>query len=585
MKKKKAPQGNDVSGEMEPPKIVIIGLDSATWDLLGPWSAKGLLPNLTRLVSSGVVGELESAIPPLTPPAWTSFMTGKNPGKHGIFYFLEPQPGSYEMRYANAGSRRSKTFFGLLSDAGYKVGSVNIPFTYPPEPLNGFQISGMDTPSEKSAFIHPPALREELEKVVGKLRFDITHLGFMSTDGRRAQVLAEMEQVDSQWTRLGLYLLDKHPADLMMFTFMSIDTVQHHFWQYMDPGHFMYDPAGAERFGDAVLKVYQRLDAAVGKFVERLSEETTVMIVSDHGGGPVSDRVIYLNRFLAQLGLLKYQQQKQSPLGKTKQQMVRTAYNLLSGTLGPDQKKFLAGLLPGLREKFEGAYTSFATIDWSATKAYCSEILASPPSIWINRRSEKPAGIVSDEEYEPLLKLITEKLGDLKDPRTGNAVVSQVYRRDELFHGPFAKEAPDLILDWWSENAFSVKTSFPEEGDQPPLQIKPKGPVREPEWGGTHRKLGILIMRGKAFKQGVRIQGARLMDMAPTLLHLMGEKVPDDMDGRVLTEAFDPEFAQQHIAEYSKSSSAAIGEAESKSYSAEEAAQIEARLKALGYID
>jgi predicted AlkP superfamily phosphohydrolase/phosphomutase len=570
---------------MKVPKIVIIGLDSATWDLLGPWSAKGLLPNLSRLVSSGVSGELESAIPPLTPPAWTSFMTGKNPGKHGIFYFLEPQPGSYAMRYANAGSRRSKTFFGLLSDAGFEVGSVNIPFTYPPEPVNGFQISGMDTPSEKSAFIHPAGLRDEVEKAVGKLRFDITHLGFMSTAARRSQVLAEMEQVDDQWTKVGLYLLDKHPADLMMFTFMSIDTVQHHFWQYMDPEHFMYDAAGAVQFKDAVLRVYQRLDAAVGKFLERLPSETTVMVVSDHGGGPVSDRVIYLNRFLAQLGLLKYREQKQSALGAAKQRITRSAYKVLAGTLGPDQKKFLAGLLPGMREKFEGAYTSFANIDWSATKAYCSEILASPPSIWINRKNEKPAGIVSDEEYEPLLALITQKLGELKDPRNGGALVPRVYRRDELFHGPFAKEAPDLVLDWWSEKAFSVKPSFPEEGDKPSVEIKPRAPVHGPEWGGTHRKSGILIMRGAPFKRGARIEGARLVDMAPTLLHLMGHKVPDDMDGQVLTEAFEPEFAQQNTAQYAESSTGPADDAENKSYSAEEAAQIEARLKALGYIE
>lgn len=570
---------------MNSPKIVIIGLDSATWDLLGPWSAKGLLPNLARLVSSGVSGELESAIPPLTPPAWTSFMTGKNPGKHGIFYFLEPQPGSYIMRYANAGSRRSRTFFGLLSDAGFRVGSVNIPFTFPPEPISGFQISGMDTPSEKSAFIHPAALREELEKAIGKLRFDITHLGFMSNDARRSQVLAEMEQVDDQWTKIGLYLLDKHPADLMMFTFMSIDTVQHHFWQYMDPDHFMYDAAGAMRFKDAILQVYQRLDAAIGKILERLAPETMVMVVSDHGGGPVSDRVIYLNRFLAQLGLLKYRERKESTWGKAKQRVVRSVYNLLAGTLGPDQKKFLAGLLPGMREKFEGAYTSFANIDWSATKAYCSEILASPPSIWINRKKEKPAGIVSDEEYEPLLELITRKLGELKDPRTGDGVISRVYRRDELFHGPFAKEAPDLVLDWWSEKAFSVKPSFPEEGYKPALEIKPRGPVRGPEWGGTHRKSGVLIMRGPPFRQGTRVEGARLVDMAPTLLHLMGQKVPDDMDGRVLTEAFDPEFAQRHSAEYAKMPAGLVEGAEDKSYSKEEAKQIEARLKALGYID
>jgi predicted AlkP superfamily phosphohydrolase/phosphomutase len=570
---------------MAEPKIVIIGLDSATWDLIRPWADQGLLPNLRKISENGVSGELESAIPPLTPPAWTSFMTGKNPGKHGIFYFLEPQPGSYAMRYANAGSRRSKTIFGMFSEAGLTVTSVNIPFTYPPEQLNGCQISGMDTPSEQSAFIHPPELRVELEKAVGKIRFDVTHLGFMSTDDRRQQVLEEMKEVDEQWAKVGFYLLDKHPTDVMMFTFMSIDTVQHHFWQYMDANHFMYDAHGAERFRDAVLKVYQRLDGIVGRFLQNLPEDTTVLVVSDHGGGPVSDRVVYLNRFLAQLGLLTYQVQNQSAFGRAKQQVVRAAYKILYGTLGPKQKKFLAGLLPGVRERFEGAYTSFANIDWAATKAYCSEILASPPCIWINKKGEKPAGIVSEEEYEALVTDIIQKLGELKDPRTGERIISRVYRRDELFQGPYAKEAPDLILDWWSANAFSAKPSFPEEGDQPPVQILPRGPVKGPEWGGTHRKAGVLIAKGKAFNRGTKIEGATLVDLAPTLLYLLGQKVPEDMDGQVLTAAFDPQFLQQHTAEYQESSEVVAQENESASYSAEEAARIEARLRALGYID
>jgi predicted AlkP superfamily phosphohydrolase/phosphomutase len=570
---------------MKKPKIVIIGLDAATWDLIRPWAAEGLLPNLSKLTESGVSGDLQSAIPPLTPPAWTSFMTGNNPGKHGIFYFLEPQPGSYKMRYANAGSRRSRTFFGLLSDAGFTVGSMNIPFTYPPEPLTGFQISGMDTPSEKSAFIHPPSLREELEKVVGKISFDITHLGFMSTDQRRDQVLAEMERVDEQWIKAGLYLLEKHPADMMMFTFMSIDTVQHHFWQYMDPGHFLHDAERAERYGDAILRVYQRLDGAVGRFLERLPEETAVMVVSDHGGGPVSDRVIYLNRFLAQLGLLKYREQDKSLVSRVKQQAGRAIYKVLYSTLGPTQKKFLAALLPGTRERFEDAYTSFANIDWTATKAYCSEILASPPSIWINKKDEKPSGIVEEHEYEALLARITQKLCELKDPRTGQPIVPRVYRRNELFHGPFANEAPDLILDWWSENAFSIKPSFPEDGDQPALQIRDRAPMKAPEWGGTHRLNGIIIMKGGPFRQGVRIDGARLMDMAPTLLHLMGQRIPESMDGRVLVDAFDTAFVQQHPVQYEKSSADSLGESESSSYTADEAALVQERLKALGYID
>src|SRR5260370_25764040 len=126
---------------MAQPKIIIIGLDSATWDLIKPWAAQGLLPNLSQLAEKGVSGELESAIPPLTPPAWTSFMTGQNPGKHGIFHFLEKQPGAYAMRYSNAGSRRAPTLWRMLSGAGHTVGVINVPFTSPPQPVNGFHLS------------------------------------------------------------------------------------------------------------------------------------------------------------------------------------------------------------------------------------------------------------------------------------------------------------------------------------------------------------------------------------------------------------------------------------------------------------
>jgi predicted AlkP superfamily phosphohydrolase/phosphomutase len=573
------------SKHMRTPKIMIIGLDAATWDLLGPWAARGLLPNLSRLMESGASADLQSVIPPLTPPAWTSFMTGSNPGKHGIFYFLEPQPGSYSMRYANAGSRRATTFFRVLCDAGLTVGSMNVPFTYPPEPLNGFQISGMDAPSEKCAFIHPPSLRHEIERKFGKISFDITHLGFMYKDDRRDRVLAEMKRLDEQWTKIGLYLLEHHPADVMMFTFMSIDTVQHHFWQFMDSSHFLHDTSRAQRYGDAILSVYQRLDETVGRFAERVPQETAIMIVSDHGGGPTSDRVLYLNRFLAQFGLLKYRVPRRRQLEAIKQRATRAAYKALYRTLGPAPKKFIAALFPGMRERFEAAYTSFADIDWSDTKAYCSEVLASPPSIWINKKHEKPCGIVDQCEYEALLSMITQKLADLKDPRNGRSIVPRVYRRDELFHGSFVNEAPDLILDWWSGDGFSISPSLPEHRDRPALQIRKRALVKEAEWGGTHRLNGILIASGKPFRRGVQITGARIIDVAPTVLHLMGQGIPQSMDGRVLVDALDGHYVQEHPVQFARSDGDSSTANTSSPYSTDEAALVEERLKALGYIE
>ena len=564
-------------------KLLIVGLDAATLDLVNPWVGEGKLPNLAQLMKEGVSGRLASILPPITPPAWTSFMTGKNPGKHRIFHFMEAEPGSYSLRYVNASSRCAKTIWKMLSDAGFSVGTMNIPFTYPPEHLNGFQISGMDTPSEKSAFAYPPEIRDELEGLLGRFTLDVRYLGYMSTDRRREEVLAEMERIDQQWLQASLHLMEKHPAEVLMFTFMSVDTVQHYFWHYMDASHHYHDPVGAKRFGDAILRVYERLDRAVGEMLKKVSTDTSVLVVSDHGGGPTSDRVVYLNRFLAQQGLLHYLENNDSALKKLARGLIHRSYTLLRGALSSAQKRKLANALPKMRKRFETAFTSFTNIDWSRTKAYCSEVLASPPSIWINRKGIKPFGIVEESDYESLIKFITEKIGELKDPRTNEPVIKRILRREEIFHGPYADQAADLILDWWEASHFSSSPSFPEQTTEPAVMIRERKPPEDSEWGGTHRLHGILIVRGPAFRKNVEIEGARLLDMAPTILHLLGQPVPDDMDGHVLEELFEPSFLAQNPVQ--RRSGDGSGWQQQVAYSAEESAIVEQRLKDLGYIE
>ncbi len=569
------------------PKVVFIGLDAATWTLIRPWMAEGGMPNLAKLMKVGVSGSLQSVLPPITPPAWTSFMTGKNPGKHGIFHFVETEPNSYVMNYANGGSRRSPTIWKLLNDAGFSVGTMNIPFTYPPEQLNGFQISGLDTPSENSQYTYPPSLKRELIDRLGEISHDIRFLGFMSTDERRSQVLAEMETVDQQWTAAALYLLENHPQDVMMFVFMSIDTVQHYFWQYMDPNHFLYDPKAAPRFGNAVRQVYERLDAATGRIIEKLPPDTTVFVVSDHGGGPVVDRTVFLNRYLHRLGLLHYRSHKSGSFGlrKVGAKILRVGYSLLRSSLSSRQKSRLAQIFPTLRKHAELAYTSFASIDWGRTKAYCSEVLASPPSIWINCKGIKPSGIVESAGYEQLVQFIIQKLGELKDPRTGKPVIARVYRRDEIFHGPFSNEGADIVLDWWSEDSlFSTEPSFPKDRNKPPVIIREHRPSDASEWGGTHRLHGILAAHGSVLKNGAEIENARLIDLAPTLLHLLGVPVPEDMDGKVLEDIFQPDFLAAHPVRAGAASGTSDADRPS-GYTEEESAKVEERLQALGYLE
>lgn len=565
---------------MASPRIFIIGLDAATWDLLDPWIESGEIRNLAALIRKSAKGTLQSSLPPLTPPAWTSFMTGCNPGKHGIYNFMEPKEGEYGMRYANAGSRKARTLWKMLNDAGYGTGVVNVPFTYPPEKLRGFQISGMDTPSAQSPFVHPPELKDELEREFGKLALEIRYLGAMSTDERRDAVLEGMRKVDEQWTKVALHAIEKHPQEVMMVTFMSIDTVQHYFWHYMDAGHFLHDPSGAARYGSAIKDVYRRLDETVGKILERLPEDCTVLVVSDHGGGPVADRTVYLNRYLAELGLLTYKKKAVGPGGR----VTRWMYDALRGALTSDQKKWLAHRLPALREKMENAATSFANIDWSRTKAYCSEVLAYPPSVFLNMAGERPEGIVTEEEREGLLRLLTEKLAGLKDPRDGSSVIPRVYRREEVFEGEFAGDGPDLVLDWWSGAGFSVGPSLVEETGKPVLNIRKRAPMKEPEWSGTHRLHGVLIASGPDIKPGAETKGARLIDLTPTILYLLDVPIPPGLDGRVLEEIVRPEYLRKNPARDAAPAESAPA-VETSPYTAEEAVEVEERLKALGYVD
>jgi predicted AlkP superfamily phosphohydrolase/phosphomutase len=573
------------------PRVVIVGLDAATWTLIRPWMAEGGMPNLAKLMKAGVSGTLQSILPPITPPAWTSFMTGKNPGKHGVFHFIETAADSYAMNYANGGSRRSPTVWRILNDAGFSVGTMNIPFTYPPEALDGFQISGLDTPSANSSFVHPPTLKRELVDHLGKINHDLRFLGNMSTDHRRARVLAEMEKIDQQWAAAALYLLEHHPQDVMMFVFMSIDTVQHYFWQYMDRSHFLYDPNAEPRFGNAVRQVYERLDAVSGRIIEKLPKDTTVFVVSDHGGGPVVDRTLFLNRYLHHLGLLHYRKDERGGrpgrfgLRKIKLKILQGAYSFLRSSLSSRQKSRLAEIFPALRKRAELAYTSFVDIDWDRTKAFCSEVLASPPNIWINLKGIKPRGVVEPADYSALTDFIIEKLGELKDPRTGKRIIARVYRRDELFHGPFSNEAADLIVDWWSEDSlFSTAPSLAKDRHMPAVIISEHRPSEDSVWGGTHRRDGILVATGPTLKRGAEIENAQLIDFAPTLLHLLGLAVPEDMDGRVLADAFRPEFLAAHPVKAGAASG--ISESDSSSgYTDEESAKVEERLQALGYLE
>ncbi len=565
-------------------RLLVVGLDGATWTAIEPLVAAGELPHLAR-VMAGVRGPLESTLPPVTPPAWTSFMTGKNPGRHGLYHFVEPEPGTYRMRYTNARSRKARTIWRLLSEAGHRVGVVNVPMTFPPEPVEGFMISGMDTPDDTSEFVHPRGLADEIRRSVGRIRLDVRYLGFMSTDARRRLVLRELEEVDEQRLRLVLHLLDRHPVEVLMVVYGSPDTVQHYFWHFADRTHHRHDPRGAAAFGGAIADVYRRLDRHLGALVERLAGDGTVLVVSDHGFGPTSSRVIHLNRYLAQLGVLAYRRDGRAGLTRAAARAVRGLDRLVRGNLSSEQKRRLATLFPGLRVRWESSLTAVDAIDWTATRAYASEVLASPGSIWINLRGRQPQGVVEPgAEYEELVEFLVERLQALKDPESGASLVQRVLRKEDAYAGPYLHLAPDLLLAWWEGDGFSTRRSDPGGLDAAPVTAAPAAGGDPSEWSGTHRLHGILAARGPGLRRGARVAGARIMDLAPTVLFLMGEPIPDDMDGRVLTELFDARAPDARPVRYRPAAADVEGDG-AGTYSSEEAETVRRRLQELGYVE
>ncbi|MFQ5840173.1 MAG: alkaline phosphatase family protein, partial [Candidatus Methylomirabilales bacterium] len=252
-----------------PPRLLIVGLDGATFDLIEPWVRVGELPNLARLIRGGSIGRLASTVPAVTLPAWSSFLTGKNLGKHGIFDFSVHLPESYGLRFVNASDRVGPTFWRLLSQAGRRVCSLWVPATYPPELVNGIVVSGFDSPVARTmdaSFVYPAELFGELRNAVGALRLGVLQQ-FRIGPGWHERALAKLLDGMETKARLAEHLLTRGPWDCFMVVFGESDTVAHHFWMFHDPDSPRRIPGESGVLRDAIRLVYRRLDAIVGRLL------------------------------------------------------------------------------------------------------------------------------------------------------------------------------------------------------------------------------------------------------------------------------------------------------------------------------
>lgn len=272
-------------------RVFLLGLDGATWTLLRPWVEEGYLPTLAGLMAGGAAGVLRSTLPPVTPVAWTSMVTGVHPGKHGIFGFVKSQPGRYAPTVVTSRDRRRPALWNLLDAAGLRSIVVDVPFTYPPDPINGVMIAGLGTPDVSADFVHPRPLREVILREFGTYPLDIYYR--KNPEG----MLEQARRLTDHRFALTRFLLREFPWEFFMMVLMPPDRISHNFWWVLDPAHPRHDPAEAARLGPLVRDYYRRLDYAVGDLLGRLGSDTAFLVASDHGSGPLC-RTAMLGRWL-----------------------------------------------------------------------------------------------------------------------------------------------------------------------------------------------------------------------------------------------------------------------------------------------
>jgi predicted AlkP superfamily phosphohydrolase/phosphomutase len=481
-------------------RTVLFGIDGATYGVLDPLMEEGVMPCLQQFVREGVRAELRSGPNRLTPAEWTSMVTGRNPGAHGIFDFVCVERIGDMASYRLATSRDVKveTIWSMATRHNRRVISLNFPVMYPPRPLNGCMIPGFVPQRHLRRAVYPSDLLGRLSSVPG-LELQRLSLDF-EEERRDVQVLAPHRHEqwiehhiarEEQWFGVLRHLMIHEPWDLLAIVFDGADKLQHACWRFLDPDFFPASPTTHEhRIRDLCLTYFRRLDEFLAQTLETAGSGATVLVVSDHGFGP-THQVFYANAWLRQQGLLDWE--GDVPLARD-------------------------GML-----NTEGTRTATHLLDWSKTNAFA--LTAGSNGIYL-RVAEQPgmAGIPPGE-YEATRQRIVDGLLDVRHPISGEKVVADVLTREHAFPGDQMRRAPDLTLTLSDYGFLSVLNS-----DQ---VVKPRAEV-----AGTHRPNGIFMARGPDIRVGAAVPGLSILDIAPLMLHSLGLPVDRPLDGRLPTEVY-----------------------------------------------
>lgn len=552
-------------------RVFVIGLDGVPFWLIRRWVDGGYLPNFETLMEGGVCGGLGSTMPPTSGPSWTSFSTGLNPGNTGIYDFLYRRPDDYVFPPVNTTMRSGKTLWGLLSEEGRRVTVINLPMSYPVEEVNGSFISGWMTPYYADDYTWPRELASELDEVVGNYRI---YPAETFVESRKGAFFRACDDLLEMLTRTNLHLMKRDDWDFFLTVYFDTDRILHQVFHYIDPGHPW---RGGDRDNDLsapVLRYFQRLDRDIGRLVEGLDDDTTVIVMSDHGMGRAS-RFIVLNNLLLETGFITLSSDLPTRLKAFAFKRGFTLRNVhrLADRLGLAKHAEYKNVysFDGLLKRF---FLSFLNVDWSRSRAY--SFGRHYGSVFVNLRGREPQGIVDPgTEYEQVREDITRALLDYRDPELGRPLVSRCLRREELYRGRRFEEAPDLML-------------LPEDESDIFFGLSDFGSNRiwdhTYRYSGMHREEGLIIARGPGIRRGAPFAGGSIIDLAPTILHIMGHGIPPDIDGRVLDDLFTEDHRHSRPPRISERASS-TGAPGGRDYSAEEEEEIMDRLRDLGYMN
>ena len=556
-------------------KTLLIGWDAACWEYLEPMLAEGRLPALQGLIDRGVRGVLHSTMPPWTPTAWATILTGTQPGKHGVFDMLHRAPGSYAAGPTNAAVRQGIPFWEYLNARGVRTGLVNVPFSHPPGSPEGFVICGFGTPESVERLGFPDEVTGLVRGLFPDFKPAVAAQTLRSADP--AHIFEVEREQQRRFNRIAAALLERYPVDVLVVNLLFPDHANHKLPEMSQ-----------------VEAAYAATDADLQDLIDAFGPDN-ILLISDHGSSRLKGD-FYLGGWLQDAGFLVEMENDRAAQAAALNWLLLQFFREELGWRGPVEKlargvlrRVLPRLPAGLRtrawervERDNPGARGF--VRWSGrVDPRRSQVI--PGSVfsgllYLNVAGREPEGIVPAERRLALAEEVRDRLLDVQDPETGRPLFTRVHLREEIYAGPELERAPDLILDAY-DTCWNIRTSrfVSLPGRAQAGYFYRESGTRDYGW---HSREGVYLLSGPAFAGPGRGEPAALADIPATLLHIYGVPIPTDWDGQVLLPLLSADRRAAQVSFQEPAARAAAGE---PGYSEADVEKLTEHLRALGYLD